>query len=113
MIAEKWEAAAKMLKELPANVFRAVAEKILKNQPKTSIIKVTVEQLMDILKGTAGKISKEVLEKLNQLKGFEKGTWNKPGNLRSDAYIGTDIHQKIAKAYEDANFGDIVTLIAS
>jgi hypothetical protein len=106
--AEKWEEAAKMLKELPANVFRAVATQILKNLPKISIVKVTAEQLVDILKGTAGKISKDILEKLNKLKGFEKGAWNQPGNLRPDAYIGTEVHKQIANAYGEENPGDIV-----
>jgi hypothetical protein len=108
--AEKWEEAAKMLKELPANVFRAVATQILKNLPKISIVKVTAEQLVDILKGTAGKISDDILKQLNKFKPFEKGAWNKPENLRPDAYIGTRIHAAIAKNYQDANSGDLVYL---
>jgi hypothetical protein len=108
--AEKWEEAAKMLKELPTNVFRAVATQILKNLPKISIVKVTAEQLVDILKGTAGRISNDILKQLNKFKPFEKGAWNKPDNLRPDAYIGTRIHAAIAKNYQDANSGDLVYL---
>jgi hypothetical protein len=101
-----FKAAAAALQALGKKVAPGVVAKILGSAPKFSAIKITVEQLTDIIQGTAGKLSQAALDAIKSAKPLSKGKWNKPGNQRADAYIGTEVHKRIADAYEDANPGD-------
>jgi hypothetical protein len=106
--AQDFEGAAKLLKALSANLGKAVLEKILGKAPKTSFIKLTAEQLMDILKSSLGKIPKAVLDMFNKMKPM-KGSKEFNANGRDEgAYIGTEVHKEIAKNYQFENPADSV-----
>jgi hypothetical protein len=108
MDAGNFKGAAKFLQALEKRLVPGVVAKILGNAPKFSAIKITADQLADIIRNTTGQLSKAAIDAIKGSKATKAGEWNKPGNMRADAYIGSDIHLKIAIAYREANPLDLV-----
>jgi hypothetical protein len=107
---QNFEGAARFLKAMPKKLATAVLEKVLGKALKAGFLKVTADQLADILKGSLGRISQTLLDKFNKMKPMKGGEWEQPGNLRADAYVGSEIHKAIAQKYRDSNSGDDVFL---
>lgn len=106
--AQDFEGAAKFLKTLPKKILTPVLEKILGKAPKFSAVKIIADQLTDILKGSLARISQSLLDKFNKMKSFKAGKWEPKGKIDPGAYIGTEVHKAIARAYADNNPGDRV-----
>jgi hypothetical protein len=103
-----FKAASEYLSKLKINVLTRVTEKILAKAPKTGVGKITAEQFADILKGSLRQIPQAAIDAVRKAKPIQKGDWNKPGNQRADAYIGNEIHKRIADNYEIQHPGQFI-----